>query len=113
MREIKFKLGGRGWNPKTFQSLGKVLIEYQHRFSRGQEDLGLYKNDPFEIKVKEYAKTPIVSRSYRYNSVVAREVDSIIEKYLKTGIIRRSQSPYAAQIIVVFKKNRGTRITCD
>ena len=113
VREIKFKLGGRGWNPKTFQSLGKVLIEYQHRFSRGQEDLGLYKNDPFEIKVKEYAKTPIVSRSYRYNSVVAREVDSIIEKYLKTGIIRRSQSPYAAQIVVKLKKNRGTRITCD
>ena len=113
VREIKFKLGGRGWNPKTFQSLGKVLIEYQHRFSRGQEDLGLYKNDPFEFKVKEYAKTPIVSRSYRYNSVVAREVDSIIEKYLKTGIIRRSQSPYAAQIVVVLKKNRGTRITCD
>ena len=54
-------------------------MKHQHRFSKGQEDLGLYKNGPFEMKLKEDAKTPIVSRSYRYNPVVAREVDSIIE----------------------------------
>ena len=89
-------------------------MEYQHRFSKGQEDLGLYKNDPFEIKLKEDAKTPIVSRSYRYHSVVAREVDSIIEKYLKTGITRRSQSPSAAPIVVVLPKEiGGIRITRD
>ena len=45
--------------------------------------------------------------------MVAREVDLIIEKNLKAGIIRRSQSPYAASIVVVLKKNGGTRITCD
>ena len=95
-REIKIKLGGPGWKPKIIRRLGQVLMEYQHRFLKGKEDLGLYKNDPFEIKLKEDAKTPIVSRSYRYNPVVARVVDSIIEKYLKAGIIRRSQSPYAA-----------------
>ena len=88
-------------------------MEYQHRFSKGREDLGLYKNDPFEIKLKEDAKTPIFSRSYRYNPVVAREVDSIIEKYLKAGIIRRSQLSYAAPIVVILKKNGGIRITCD
>ena len=75
MREIKSKLGGPGWKPKTIRRLGQVLMEYQHRFSKGQEDLGSYKNDPFEIKLKEDAKTPIVSRSYRYNPVVASEVD--------------------------------------
>ena len=113
MREIKFKFGGRGWNPKIIRRLGDVLIECQHRFSKGQEDLGLYKNDPFKIKLKEDAKTPIVSRSYSYNPVVAREIDLIIEKYLNAGIIRRSQSPCAASIVVVLKKNRGIRITCD
>ena len=113
MTEIKFKLGGQGWKPKIIRRSGQVLMEYQHRFSKGQEDLGLYKNDPFEIKLKEDAKTPIISRSYRYNLVVAREVDSIIEKYLKAGIIRRSQSPYAVSIVVVLKKNGGIRITCD
>ena len=65
-------------------------MEYQHRLLKRQEDLGLYKNDPFESKLKEDAKTPIISRSYRYNPVVAREVGSIIEKYLKAGIMRRS-----------------------
>ena len=79
-------------------------MNYSHRFSKGQEDLGLYKSDPFEIKLKEDAKTPIASRSYRYNPVVVKEVDSIIEKYLKAGLIRRSQSPYASPIVVVFKK---------
>ena len=105
MREIKFKLGGPGWKPKIIRRLGQVLMEHQHRLSKGQEYLGLYKNDPFEIKLKEDAKTPIVSRSYiRCNPVVAREVDSIIEEYLKAGIVRRSQSPYAAPIVVVLKK---------
>ena len=113
MREIKFKLAGRGWNHTIIERLGKVLLKYQHRFSRGQEDLGLYKSDPFETKLKEDAKTPIASRSYRYNPVVAKEVDSIIDKYLKAGIIRRSQSPYAAPIVVVLKKNGKIRITCD
>ena len=113
MREIKFKLGRQGWKPKTIRRLGQVLMEYQHQFSKGQEDLGLYKNDPFEIKLKQDAKTPIASRSYRYNPVVASEVDSITEKYLKAGIIRRSQSPYAAPIVAVLKENGGIRITCD
>ena len=113
MREIKFKLEGQGWSPKIIRRLRKVLIEYQHRFFRGQDDLGSYKNDPFEIKLKEDAKTPIALGSYRYNPAVAREFDSTIEKYLKAGIIRRSQSPYAAPIVVVLKKNGGNQITCD
>ena len=108
MREIKFKLEGQGWKPKIIRRLGQVLIEYQHRFSKGQEDLRLYKNGPFEIKLKEDAKiTPIVSRSYKYNPRVAGEVESIIEKYLRAGIIRRSQAPYAAPIVVEPKKNGG------
>ena len=37
MREIKFNFGGRSWNPKIIRRLGDVLIEYQHRFSRGQD----------------------------------------------------------------------------
>ena len=28
MREIKFKLGGQGWNPKIIRRLGKVLMSY-------------------------------------------------------------------------------------
>ena len=44
-REIKFKLGSPGWKPKIIRRLGQVLMEYQHRFSKGQEDLGLYEND--------------------------------------------------------------------
>ena len=45
--------------------------------------------------------------------MVAREVDWIIEKYLTAGTIRRSQTPHAASIVVVLKKNGGIRITCD
>ena len=56
MREIKFKLGGQGWKPRIIRRLGQVLLKYQHRVSRGQEDLGLYKNDPFEIKLKKTRK---------------------------------------------------------
>ena len=44
-REIKFKLGGRGGTPKIIGRLGDVLMKYSHRFSKGQEDLGLHKSD--------------------------------------------------------------------
>ena len=72
MREIRFKLGGRERTPKIIGHLGDVLMKYSHRFSKGQEDLGLYKSDPLEIKLKEDAKTSIASRSFGYNPVIAR-----------------------------------------
>ena len=64
-------------NVRKQQQQQQQLMEYQHRLSKGQRDLGLYKNDPFEIKLKEDVKTPIVSRSYRYNPVVAKEADAL------------------------------------
>ena len=79
-------------------------MRHSQRFSEGQEDFGLYKSDPFEMKLKYDAKAPIASRSYRYNPVVGKEVEAIIEKYLKAGLIRRSRSPYASPIVVL-KKN--------
>ena len=39
--------------------------------------------------------------------------ESILEKNLKAGLIRRFRSPYASPIVVVLKKNRGIRITRD
>ena len=75
--------------------------------------LDLRKNPKVVALIQRIRCKPIASRSYRYNPVVAKEVDSIIDKYLKAGIIRRSQSPYAAPIVVVLKKNGKIRITCD
>ena len=40
VREIKFKLGGRGWNPNIIRRLGNVLIEYQQRFSKDKKIWG-------------------------------------------------------------------------
>jgi hypothetical protein len=50
-------------------------------------------------------QNPFICRPYRYSYFKKTEIESIVEELLNQAVIRPSQSPYAAPVLLVKKKD--------
>ena len=112
MRAIHFDFHGEGWTPEVITTLGGLLHEFQDVFSTSPTDLGCCSLLPFKIVVPPDS-TPVTSRPYRMNPLIAKQVDLILDEYLSAGLIQHSTSPYSSPIVVIPKKSGGIRITVN
>ena len=95
----------------TVQQTGQLLDlleKYKDRFVKrvGRTDIVSHK-----IRLKECV--PYTRRMYAIPDNLQNEVDGQIAELLEQGMIEESDSPYAAPIVCVKKRNGKNRLTCD
>ena len=56
---------------------------------------------------------PINKRPYRYAKQQKDIIDGLIQDYLKSGIIQKSDSPYASPMVLVGKKDGAWRFCVE
>jgi hypothetical protein len=88
-----------------------ILVEYSDIFSKSKMDLGCAVGVEHQILTEN---TPPITLNYRRTPVALEEkVDELIEKLVQQKIIRPSQSPWNAPVVVVKKKNGDIRMCVD
>lgn len=76
-------------------SLGKVLCDHEHRYTKHATDLGHVTADSFRIILKKYA-VPVAQRPYRHSPVIAEKMRNEIGRLVFAGILRKSYSDWAS-----------------
>ena len=93
----------------------KLLNDMLHRhvgaFSRDDDDLGYIDNVKHEISLTD--ETPIRIPHRRVPPNLQQEVRQHLESWMRQGIIRKSNSPWAFQAVLVRKKTGDLRICVD
>ena len=118
-------LGQRGWHNLPFsvemgdirtnksenRELCNLFHRYSNIFSRDKNDLG------FTDKVVHHIKTtddvPVKQRDRRIPPQAVSEVRNMLTDWIKAGIIKESDSPYASQMVLVKKKSGEIRVCID
>lgn len=97
--------------PSERQRLEEVVTQYNHTFSKDDDDIGFC--DLVEHPIITTDDRPIKVPHRRVPPQQWPEVREYIQKSLDRGIIRESSSPYAAPIVLVKKKDGKLRICVD
>ena len=99
IRRIDFALDAPGWGSPAIDALSETLAAYADVFSSSKLDYGECSLRPFEIKVPPGTQ-PIQSRPYRLNPVLSKQVDAILDSYLRPVSFstprRRGRAPLCA-----------------
>ena len=94
------------------RELRKLLERYKHIFDWNNDTIGYTNLLAHKIIIKENTH-PISHRPYRMSPIEAEYLQKELEKYIKLGVITPSNSPWAAPIILVKKKNGEYRMAID
>ena len=108
LREISCDFHDPGWDPDVITQLGDALIEFADVFFTSTTDfkIGSYSLLPFEISVPRDS-SPLTSRPYRVNPLVAKQMDTILDEDLAAGLMQHSTSPYANPVVIIRKISGG------
>lgn len=106
---IKFDLSHLYGDIKS--QLNSILSEYSDIFSKNKNDLGECKL--LKHKIETGNAKPISMTPRRIPMALEDKVEHMLQDMLKNGVIRESQSPWCAPIVVVAKKTGDLRICVD
>ena len=94
------------------RKLRALLYRYEHIFDWNNDTIGHTDLIKHKIIIDKDAM-PISHRPYRISPIEAEYLKKELDKYCKLGIITPSNSPWAAPIILVKKKNGEYRMVVD
>ncbi|KAL4103955.1 hypothetical protein QTP88_019272 [Uroleucon formosanum] len=92
-------------------ALQTLIIKYQNCFATQMSELGKVKST--ECDIITVANEPVTFRPYRLSESERRAVREMVEYLKGCGIITDSNSPYASPILLVKKKDGGSRFCVD
>lgn len=98
-------------SPDQQKSVEKVLVEECRAFSRDSGDIGCIPSLQMEIRLKD--DTPVQRAYASIPKPLYREVKEYIQELLVKGWVVKSQSPYAAPVICVRKRDGTLRLCID
>lgn len=98
-------------SPDQQKSVEKVLREECEAFSRSSTDIGCIPSLQMEIRLKD--DTPVQRAYASIPKPLYREVKEYIQELIVKGWVVKSQSPYAAPVICVRKKDGSLRLCID
>ena len=87
------------------------MIEFADVFSTSHTDVASCFLLRFEVSVP-LDSPPVISLLYRVNSLVAKQINTILDMYLAAGRIQHSTSLYASPL-VIRTKSGGIRLTIN
>lgn len=97
---------------ETMRNLRKLLKKYENIFDWDNNTIGHTNLLKHKITIKEDTM-PISHRPYRISPLEAEHLQKELDKYCKLGVIEPSNSPWAAPVILVKKKNGEYRMVID
>ena len=98
-------------NPESEKSFKGLLLNWHDIFSQHDLDLGHTKLAKHRIDLID--ETPFKQRHRRIPPTMYDEVKNHLQQLLETGVIRKSHSPWASNIVLVRKKCGALRIFID
>ncbi|CAN2387656.1 Reverse transcriptase (RNA-dependent DNA polymerase) [Pristimantis euphronides] len=97
--------------PAQLERLEEALWEFQEAFSRHPEDFGCA--HAIEHGIPTGDTPPIRERYRQIPPTMYQEVKSMVSSMLSNQVIRESQSPWAAPVVLVRKKDGTLRFCVD
>ncbi|MCG8032936.1 MAG: DDE-type integrase/transposase/recombinase, partial [Candidatus Thiodiazotropha taylori] len=91
--------------------LKETLMSYQDVFAMNDEDMGF--TDIIKHQIDTNESRPIKQRMRRLPHQMAEEADKQVDDMLKRGVIEKSNSPWAAGVVLVRKKDGSFRFCVD
>ena len=89
----------------------ELVKKYHTVFALHGEELGLTNAASFEVNTGNIG--PIASQPYKVPFGLRKEMDTIIEKHVREGIMEETYSPWSAPCLLVRKSDGSYRLVCD
>lgn len=91
--------------------LQELLKKYKNLFSTGDTDIGHVTSVKHRIELTDH--TPFKQKHRRISPALIEEVRNHLQQLLSAGVIRKSHSPWASNIIICRKKDSSIRMCID
>ena len=97
--------------PSELETGKNFIMSYQDIFSKDDTDVG--HTTMVKHKIELLDERPFKQRYRRIPQSMFQEVKSHIHQMLRTGIIRKSHSPWSSNLVLVKKKDGSLRLCVD
>ena len=97
--------------PQYHHEVKSCLIDYADIFSKNSQDIG--RTNIVQHSIKTGDAKPIKQKTRRHPTCNQEEIDRQVQDLLDRGVIEPSESPWAANIVLVKKKDGTKRLCVD